>query len=228
MSGAALTVASPGRRSNTYGPTFGVAVAPNYPADGSVWATYRFIESPGDGTPESSVIRSTDGGEHWSISGVGLPGYYSPFPRMLGVSPNYAVDRQVFAALYGEPVGPPEHSLFRSYDGGESWVDLGPAPGNPDVLGVVVTYAPDDGVRVHLATTQGVWHYGGVCEQRLVNGGFETDAAWIFPATPFPADYSILQVHSGYRSLHAGVLDGATTCAVIRLVSSPSSFRPMR
>ena len=75
-----------------------------------------------------------------------------------------------------------------------------PWAGNPDVNGMVVTVAPDEGVRFHLATTAGVWSYGGACTQRLVNPGFELDAAWQFPLTPYTAGYYTATVHSGNRA----------------------------
>jgi hypothetical protein len=100
------------------------------------------------------------------------------------------------------------HSLFRTANGGDSWIDLGAAPGDPDVLGLAATRTEAEGLVAHLATERGVWHYGGLCEERLVNGGFETDSAWTFPDTPRPADYSTAQVHSGQRSARAGIVNG--------------------
>jgi DNA-binding beta-propeller fold protein YncE len=190
----------------TYGPTFGIALSPGFATDRSAWTTYRLIEGPGDGTPESSVMRTQDAGAAWASSGAGLPGYYEPFVRTLAVSPNFGVDQSVFTALSGELLGTPDHNLFRSYDGGASWVDLGPAPGNPDVLDMVATYAGGEGLRVHLATPTGVWSYGGPLEQRLVNPGFETDAGWQFPVTSYSAGYSTAQHHTGARSARAGIV----------------------
>jgi DNA-binding beta-propeller fold protein YncE len=191
----------------TFGPTYAVALSPALADDQTLWASYRAIEGAGDGTPDSSVQRSVDGGETWTLSGVGLPGVYEPFPRMLAASPDFAADRSVFTALGGQFVAWNEHSLFRSYDGGVSWVDLGPAPNNPDLYELVITTAPGEGVRAHLATEHGVWHFGQSCEQRLVNGGFEVDAAWVLPITPYSAVYSTDSAHSGVRSLRAGILD---------------------
>ena len=61
----------------------------------------------------------------------------------------------------------------------------------------------------HVATSAGVWHYGGLCEERLVNGGFEVDAAWRFPLTPNPAGYSTRVVRSGQRSGRSGIDQGS-------------------
>ena len=43
------------------------------------------------------------------------------------------------------------------------------------------------------------------CPQLLINPGFETDAAWRMAATTHPAGYSTRVVHSGLRSLRAGI-----------------------
>jgi len=45
-----------------------------------------------------------------------------------------------------------------------------------------------------------------LCTAQLSNGGFETDAAWSLPVTPYSADYSTEQVHSGERSMRAGIV----------------------
>ncbi len=47
------------------------------------------------------------------------------------------------------------------------------------------------------------------CEERLLNGGFETAEAWQFPGTAHPASYTSAAFRSGSRSLRAGVDTGA-------------------
>ncbi len=140
---------------------------------------------------------------------LGLPGVYEPFPRLLAVSPAFPADRSLYTALSGQPVALPDHTLYRSFDAGTSWVAIGPPPDNPDVNDMVGTAAPDEGARVHLATAAGVWSYGGACSQRLVNPGFEFDAAWNFPRTPYSAGYYTATVYSGNRSLRAGITEAA-------------------
>ena len=191
-----------------YAPGFGVVVSPLYAQDNTVWTTYRFIESPGDGRPESAVQRTTNRGGAWALTAAGLPGVYEPFPRALAVSPAYATDHTLFTALSGQLVAGLSRSLFRSLDSGGSWIDLGPAPGNPDVHALAVTSTAPDGLMAHVATSAGVWHYGGLCEERLVNGGFEVDAAWRFPLTPYPTAYSTRVVRSGQRSGRSGIDQG--------------------
>lgn len=144
---------------NAPGPTYGIALSPNFATDLTLWQTYRFIEGIGDGTPDAGVIRSQDGGASWHYVNSGLPGAYEPFPRVLSLSPNYAQDGRLFTALSGQFVGGNEHTLFASQDQGESWMNLGPAPGNPDVLDLTVTHHDSQGIEVHLATANGIWHY---------------------------------------------------------------------
>ncbi|MBC8450318.1 MAG: hypothetical protein H8D78_21500, partial [Chloroflexi bacterium] len=193
---------------NTYGPSYGLAVSPNYAADGTAWHTYRAIEGPGDDTPESGVLRTTDRGATWSFATAGLPGVYEPFPWPLAVSPGYAVDRALFTALRGQFVAGDSHSLYRSVNGGDTWLELGHAPGNPNPYDLAVTANLSGGLTVHMATDAGVWHYSSRCEERLVNGGFEQHLAWQIPATAYPAGYSTSVVHSGRRSLRTGIVSG--------------------
>jgi hypothetical protein len=190
---------------DTYGVTYGLAVSPNYAADHRVWATYRAIESPGDGTPESSVMRSFDGGENWIPTATGLPGVYEPFVRLLAASPEYASDGALFTALSGQLLAAPTHTLFRSYDHGASWVDWGPPPDNPDIFDIAVTATGTEGIVAHVATEQGVWHFHAPYEQRIVNAGFEYDSGWHFPVTAYSARYSIEEKHTGVRSALAGI-----------------------
>ena len=192
-----------------YAPSYGVAVSPAFAQDNTAWITYRFIESPGDGTPESAVQRTTNRGATWTLTATGLPGDYEPFARTLAVSPAYTSDHSLFTALGGQLVSGLSHSLFRSLDSGSTWLDLGPAPGNPDVHALDVTSTGFDGLMTHVATSAGVWRYGGLCEERLVNGGFEYNAAWRFPQTPHPAGYSTRVVRSGQRSGRSGIDQGS-------------------
>src|SRR5436190_11945388 len=48
-----------------------------------------------------------------------------------------------------------------------------------------------------------------LCAERLINGGFETNEAWSLPVTPYSAAYSTEQMHSGARSLRAGIVNAA-------------------
>lgn len=48
---------------------------------------------------------------------------------------------------------------------------------------------------------------GLACSEHIINGGFETSAAWYLPATAYTAAYTTEQAHSGARSLRAGILN---------------------
>jgi photosystem II stability/assembly factor-like uncharacterized protein len=192
-----------------YGPAFEIVVSPGYANDGRVWSTFRAIEGTGDDTPESSVFRSLNRGISWSMVSAGLPGLYEPYPRHLAISPAYATDRSLFTALSGQLVASEHRSLFRTFNDGDTWVDLGPAPGNPDIFGLAVTSTAEEGTVVHVATSGGVAHYSlGACEERLANGGFEVNGVWRLPTTAYPANTSTTRAHTGVRSLRAGIVDG--------------------
>ncbi len=200
----------------THSPAYGLAISPNYAADRTVWHTFRAIESAGDGTPESAVLRSTDRGANWSFATSGLPGVYEPYPVPLAASPRYATDKALFTMLSGQFVAGNSHSLYRAVDafGGETWwSDLGPAPGNPDARDLAVTAYTAGRLTAHAATTSGVWHYEAPCEERLAAGGFEgataeLDTFWQRPATPATAAYSTRYAHTGRQSVRTGI-DGS-------------------
>jgi hypothetical protein len=59
------------------------------------------------------------------------------------------------------------------------------------------------------------------CSDLIVNGGFESDAAWQLPLTPFPAAYTTSAAHSGARSVRTGILNSGDN------VFSYSSTRQM-
>jgi hypothetical protein len=44
------------------------------------------------------------------------------------------------------------------------------------------------------------------CTDVIVNGSFETDDAWQFPITPYPAGYSTAIAHTGTRSARTGII----------------------
>ncbi len=47
-----------------------------------------------------------------------------------------------------------------------------------------------------------------VCQERIENGGFETDDAWVISATPRPARYTNERAHNGSRSMLLGIKPG--------------------
>ena len=133
---------------HSYAPSYGLAISPNYAADRTTWHTYRAIEGAGDDTPESGVLRTTDGGGIWSFATFGLPGSYEPFPVPLAASPRFVADRTLFTMLYGQPVSGQTHDLYQAQAGGNWWVNLGPAPGNPNPQMLAVTAPSRRGLTV--------------------------------------------------------------------------------
>jgi hypothetical protein len=195
--------------SGGYGPAYEIVVSPDYANDGRVWSTFRAIEGTGDDTPESSVFRSLDHGASWQMVSAGLPGLYEPYPRHLAISPAYATDRTLFTALSGQLVAGDHRSLYRTFNNGDTWIDLGPAPGNPDIFGLTVTSTATEGIVVHVATSGGVQHYSlGNCQERLANGSFEVKGVWRLHTTAYPAAYTTARAHSGVHSLRSGIVDG--------------------
>jgi photosystem II stability/assembly factor-like uncharacterized protein len=162
---------------NGHSPAYGLAISPNYATDGTAWHSFRAIESAGDGSPESAVLRTTNRGTNWGFATSGLPGVYEPYPFPLAASPRYATDTALFTMLSGQFVAGNSHSLYRAIDGGNWWSDLGPAPGNPDSRDLAVTAFTAGRLTAHAATTDGVWHYEAPCEERLAAGGFEGGTA---------------------------------------------------
>ena len=192
-------------------PTYGLAMSPSYAADGTAWLTYRFREGVGDGTPDSGVTRTTNRGATWSLSTAGLPGDYASIPIPLAASPSYNSDKTLFTALSGNFDPDAEHSLYRAIGGGNWWVNLGAAPGNPSIQDLAVTaLGPAGGLTAHAATSEGVWHCDALCEERLINGGFETADGWLIKSNPVLAGYVTTPVHSGSRSMRTGIAAGAT------------------
>lgn len=51
------------------------------------------------------------------------------------------------------------------------------------------------------------FHAYTACTDGISNGGFENANAWVFPATPYTADYSTEHSHSGNRSVRTGILN---------------------
>lgn len=144
------------------GPNFSIALSPDFGEDETLWMSFRAIESAGDGSPESAIVFSTDGGDSWGYP-AGLPGAYEPFPRYLALSPHYSTDRTLFTGLSGQMVDWLSRDLFCSPDGGESWLNLGALPGNPDIRDLAAGDDGAGGVVLYAATDAGVWRGAVEC-----------------------------------------------------------------
>jgi YVTN family beta-propeller protein len=222
---------------------YGLAISPAYASDRTVWHTYRSFEGMDGSGTDSGVRRSKDGGRTWEQAAAGLPGINEPYPRPLAASPSYTADRTLYTALGGPLTVRSDHTLYRSLDGGQNWQMLSAAPGNPDPADLVVTVDALGRSIAHMATDSGVWHYAPQCEDRVVNGDFESDAAWVFPSTPRTAGYSDTLANGGHRSVRTGIvappdvhsystarqsvtIPAGTTSAVLRYAWYPLSAEP--
>jgi hypothetical protein len=65
------------------------------------------------------------------------------------------------------------------------------------------------------------------CSEAMVNGGFESNSAWQFPVTEYPAGYDTSQAHGGSRSARTGITNPADNTysysSTRQLVTIPSS-----
>lgn len=97
------------------------------------------------GTNGRQVLRSDDGGVHWSPQpGAGIPDVPTPNSRLADLSLDPETPRIFSATIAG---------LFRSGDGGKSWVLAGDVP---RIRVNAVVFNPID-ATVMIATTQGVF-----------------------------------------------------------------------
>ena len=176
-----------------------IAISPNYAADRTLLATASWFAGPA-GPLRYAVFRSTDGGENWQPSSVGLleVDEYIRGEEMHDVafSPYYGIDRTAYATSASQ--------LYRSLDGGQSWTGVGGPPGSPLLYEVAVDRTGD----VIVASSAGVWRYATAARDIIVNGDFEAGSGWRMPDTPRPAGYSGQVVYDGWRSLRVGIVNG--------------------
>ena len=90
------------------GDTHGLSISPAFSTDDTLFAGDTF---------GSGIYRTTNRGEAWQHLENGLPSGQLPV-RAVAVSPNYAQDRTVFAAIAG-------HGIYRTTDRGDSWARVG-------------------------------------------------------------------------------------------------------
>ncbi len=183
-----------------HSPHYGVAMSPAFAHDGIVLAAYREIEGS-DLFPESGIFRTTDGGNTWTWSGTGLPGYYEPHPGPLAFRPDFQTSGLVYAADRGTAfMGP--RQVYRSADSSQTWQALPPPPDAAahDLL------AMEDG-WVYLASDAGVWRYRDTCHDVILNGNMEHNTGWSFVGG-LPAGYTNEAARSGLRAIRAGIVAG--------------------
>jgi len=91
----------------------------------SFWEAYRNFWSMNSGGPDSSLYRSTDGGNSWTEI-TNNPGLPKGTKGKIGVSISPAKSGRIWAIIEAEEAG-----LYRSDNGGESWVKTS---GNRDLI----------------------------------------------------------------------------------------------
>ena len=157
-----------------------VAVSPDWPTDRTLMA----IRS-GGAFNSASLVRSTDGGEHWQVAGQ-LPPASTTELVLAGPS-----DRRV---LFAET----SKGLFRSTDAGDTWTQALPSA-NPDASNIIA-WSPDfshDGLMV--ALIEGVlWRsrdFGATWEQ--LHPGLGQVVQTVVFSPDFPQDHLLFVAVAG-------------------------------
>ena len=97
-----------------------IAVAPNY--DSNLNKKLFAYACPADYSVGCKIIRSVDGGVHWTQRGtVGNYAFFDPYS--LAVSPHYAVDGKLYVAFYDNT----DSRLFSSSDDGSTFTAVLPS-----------------------------------------------------------------------------------------------------
>lgn len=142
-----------------------VALSPNFAADQTLLAA-------GD---SNLIYRSTDGGETWRLSNVGIEEWY--IARAFAFSPDFAGDGVVFLAGFGE--------LYRSSDGGVTWQTVPGAHSPHYGLAVSPDFARDGIALAAYREIEGSGLFPESGVFRTTNGG----ATWAWSGTGLPGYY---------------------------------------
>ncbi len=166
-------------------------MSPDYVADQTLLAVASWSDASYN--QYSGVFKSTDAGVNWTLVNTGVPDVTL---GDVAFSPNFASDQTAYLIT--------DHELYRSTNGGSSWTVVGAPPGMPALQKVLV----DGDGNVFVSSETGVWRYGSVAQDIIINGRFESNAAWDLPVTPIRADYSQQVVYNGQRSMRVGLDNG--------------------
>lgn len=214
-----------------------VALPPNYPADGTVFAGgYKGLWRLPKGTTMWQPV-DLGSAESYSVTAVAL-------------SPDYAHDQTLLViAAWSDPVTYENYaSPYLSTDGGASWTagntglpdsgltDIAFSPlfhidhtvygltghklyrsRNGGMSWTLVGSAPgqprlynlqvDWQGTVFISTGQGVWQYSAPAQDILINGRFEANSGWEMPVTRYQASYTNDVVYAGQQAAQIGLVN---------------------
>jgi len=147
----------------------------------SCWEAYRDFWSLNSGGPDSSLYRSTDGGDSWTEI-TNNPGLPKGTLGKIGVATAPAQSGRVWAIIEAEDAG-----LYRSDDGGESWIRTS---GNRDLIHRPWYYChvfadPQHADTVYLTNLQ-MWKSsdGGSTFKEITTPHGDNHDLWIDPNNP--------------------------------------------
>jgi photosystem II stability/assembly factor-like uncharacterized protein len=171
---------------------YALQLSPNFDNDGTLLAVAGWSEP---GIYRQAVFRSTNGGVDWTEVMAGIPAGISDAARPVDVafSPHFASDQTAYAIT--------ARGLYRSLNGGQSWIDVGRPAADVRLRRLLAT---SDG-RIFASSSAGVWRYHTLYYNLIVNGRFEGTGGWSHPITPAPAQYSSRVVYNGHTALRLGL-----------------------
>jgi photosystem II stability/assembly factor-like uncharacterized protein len=163
-----------------------VTVDPLHPS--TLYLTGSYLDAP--------VLKSVDGGAHWSPAAAGLPLYY---PSILAVDP--ARPRRLYVGTNG-------FGFWRSEDAGASWqLASDGLPGGPHASVLSIAVASRPAGTVLAATTRGVYRSADGGDSWRLAAGLPADlaeAVAFAPSDPRTA-YASVRGAGFYRSTDGGV-----------------------
>jgi photosystem II stability/assembly factor-like uncharacterized protein len=186
--------------------TYALAISPNFAADRTLFAGNHM----GMGNGRNGIARTTDGGLSWSNPETGLE---NKNVRALGISPNYASDRTVFAGTLCKDFPTCTDSyvtgVFKSTDGGNTWARALTGLPKKGIYSLAVSpnYAADQTLFA------GMWE-GGVYKSTNGGGSWANASSglgnlrvWVVALSPaFATDQTLFAGTDGglYRSTNGG------------------------
>lgn len=133
------------------------------------------------GSPSGGLYKTTNGGSSWTNIGGGLPGGVA----CLGVAPSNGNIIYAFSGdgdshrsttlVFSKNVSPAHRGVFKSSDGGSTWVQCSPVyTGSNDLVGHQMAIAQNNSNFVMVATDQGLYRTidGGTSWEQVRSGNY--------------------------------------------------------